>query len=85
MRIRRNSFSRVDEAALQQIKEPLHITVNLAPEDPRLTDLEQNVLKKLKRNLRDVNVDYAAGSQTGLFEGSDDHYGEIWYEMATKR
>ena len=78
---RRNSFSRADEAALQQIKEPLHISVNLAPEDPRLTDLEQNVLKKLRRNLGDVRVDYAAASQTGLFEGADDHYGEIWYEM----
>lgn len=78
---RRNSFSRADEAALQKIKEPLHISVNLAPEDPRLTDLEQNVLKKLRRNLGDVRVDYAAASQTGLFEGADDHYGEIWYEM----
>ena len=78
---RRNSFSRGDEAALQQIREPLHITANLAPEDPRLTDLEQNVLKKLRRNLTDVTVDYTAGSQTGLFEGADEHYGEIWYEM----
>jgi len=82
---RRNSFSRADEAALQQIKEPLHISVNLAPEDPRLTDLEQNVLKKLRRNLDDVRVDYAAASQTGLFEGADDHYGEIWYEMRGQR
>lgn len=78
---RRNSFSRADEAALQQIKDPLLITVNLAPEDPRLTDFEQNILKKLRRNLGEVKVDYAAGSQTGLFEGAEDHYGEIWYEM----
>lgn len=82
---RRNSFSRADEAALQQIKEPLHISVNLAPEDPRLTDFEQNVLKKLRRNLDEVRVDYAAASQTGLFEGADDHYGEIWYEMRGQR
>jgi ABC-2 type transport system permease protein len=78
---RRNSFSRADEAALQQIREPLHISLNLAPEDPRLTDFEQNILKKLRRNLAEVRVDYAAGSQTGLFEGAEDRYGEIWYEM----
>jgi hypothetical protein len=78
---RRNSFSRADEAALKQIKDPLHITVNLSPEDPRLTDFEQNILKKLRRNLGELKVDYSAGSQTGLFEGADDHYGEIWYEM----
>ena len=78
---RRNSFPPADENALRQIQSPLHVTVILSPEDPRLTDFEQNVLKKLRRNLAHLNVDYTAGSQTGLFEGSDDHYGEIWYEM----
>lgn len=78
---RRNSFPAADEAALRQIREPLHITVILAPEDPRLTDFEQNVLTKLRRNLSHLEVKYTAGSQTGLFEGSEDHYGEIWYEM----
>lgn len=78
---RRNSFPPADEAALQQIQAPLHIAVVLSPEDPRLTDFEQNVLRKLRRNLSQLKVDYTAGSQTGLFEGSDDHYGEIWYEM----
>ena len=78
---RRNSFPPADENALRQIQAPLHVTVILSPEDPRLTDFEQNVLKKLRRNLAHLNVDYTAGSQTGLFEGSDDHYGEIWYEM----
>jgi ABC-type transport system involved in multi-copper enzyme maturation permease subunit len=78
---RRNSFSPADEAALQQIAEPLRVTVFLAPEDPRLTDFEQNVLRKLRRNLSHLKVDYAAASQTGLFETGDDHYGEIWYEM----
>jgi hypothetical protein len=67
--------------ALQQIRDPLRITVILAPEDPRLTDFEQNVLRKLRRNLSRLDVYYTAGSQTGLFEGSEDHYGEIWYEM----
>ena len=78
---RRNSFPPADEAALKQIRDPLLITVILAPEDPRLTDFEQNVLKKLRRNLSHLDVKYTAGSQTGLFEGSEDHYGEIWYEM----
>ena len=59
----------------------MHITVFLAPEDPRLTDFEQNVLRKLRRNLPQLQVDYAANSQSGLFETGDDHYGEIWYEM----
>jgi hypothetical protein len=53
----------------------------LSPEDPRLTDFEQNVLKKLQRNLSHLEVNYLANSQTGLFENNDDHYGEIWYEM----
>jgi ABC-type transport system involved in multi-copper enzyme maturation permease subunit len=78
---RRNSFPPADEIALRQIQSPLRITVILSPEDPRLTDFEQNVLRKLRRNLAQLDVDYTAGSQTGLFEGSDDHYGEIWYEM----
>jgi hypothetical protein len=39
------------------------------------------VLSKLRRNLSHLDVKYTAGSQTGLFEGSEDHYGEIWYEM----
>src|SRR5262249_38957120 len=29
-----------------------------------------------------VDVVYAAGSVTGLFEGQEDHYGEVWYELA---
>jgi hypothetical protein len=78
---RRNSFPPADEAALRQIHEPLRVTVVLSPEDPRLTDFEQNVLRKLRRNLSHLEVNYAATSQTGLFENNDDHYGEIWYEM----
>jgi ABC-2 type transport system permease protein len=82
---RRNSFPPADEAALRQIHEPLRITVILSPEDPRLTDFEQNVLRKLRRNLSRLEVNYAATSQTGLFENNDDHYGEIWYEMRGQR
>lgn len=78
---RRNSFPPADEAALAEVQQPLGVTVFLSPEDPRLTDLEQNVIKKLRRVLPRVEVDYAATSRTGLFESAEDHYGEIWYEM----
>jgi hypothetical protein len=82
---RRNSFSRADEAALSQIQQPLRITVVLSPEDPRLSDYEQNVLRKLRRVLPRLDVDYASNSRTGLFEKPEDHYGEIWYEMNGQR
>jgi len=82
---RRNSFSRADEAALSTIQQPLKITVVLAPEDPRLTDFEQNVLRKLRRALGRIEVDYADTGRTGLFEKPEDHYGEIWYEMNGRR
>ena len=77
----RNSFASADEQLLKTINSPLKITVYLSPEDPRLTDYEQNVLQKLRRVMPDLHVEYAAGSQTGLFENASDHYGEIWYEM----
>jgi len=82
---RRNSFSPADEAALRQIREPLHVTVFLSPEDPRLMDLDRSILGKLKRILPKLEVDYAATSRSGLFEDADDHYGEIWYEMNERK
>ena len=78
---RRNSFAPADETSLRKIRRPLRITVFLSAEDPRLTDFEQNILRKLRRNLSPLEVDYAAGGRTGLFSGAEDHYGEIWYEM----
>ena len=82
---RRNSFSRADEVALSQIQQPLKITVVLSPEDPRLTDYEQNILRKLRRVLPRLNVEYSSSGRTGLFEKPEDHYGEIWYEMNGRR
>jgi ABC-2 type transport system permease protein len=76
---RRNSFSQADEAALAQIREPLHITITLAAEDPRLMDYERNIMSKLRRILPKVDADNASQSRSGLFE-SGNHYGEIWYE-----
>jgi len=82
---RRNSFPAADEIALGQVRDPLRITVYLSPEDPRLADFEQNILQKLRRLLPALQVDYAANSQTGLFEAAADHYGEIWYEAKGQR
>ena len=82
---RRNSFSAEDEASLRRIDSPLRITVYLAPEDPRLMDLERNVLSKLQRILNHVEIVYAAKSQTGLFEAPGDRYGEIWYEIGNRK
>jgi ABC-2 type transport system permease protein len=81
---RRNSFTSAEETALRRIVRPLAVTVVLAPEDPRLSDLDRNVLSKLKRVLPQVNVEYSAHSRTGLFEAGD-HYGEIWYQMDGRR
>lgn len=82
---RRNSFSAADEATLRRIDQPLKITVYLSPEDPRLTDFEQNVLRKLRRVLGKLDVEYAATSHSGLFETAADHYGEIWYELGGEK
>ena len=82
---RRNSFPRADEAALRPIEQPVRVTVYLSPEDPRRTDLETNVLAKLRRVLPDFDVSYASQSRSGLFEDADSHYGEIWYQVGAKR
>jgi ABC-2 type transport system permease protein len=82
---RRNSFSRADEAALKQIQKPLRVTVYLAAEDPRLMDLERSILSKLKRLLPRMDVEYAANSRAGLFEGAAEHYGEVWYELGEQK
>ncbi|HKQ73747.1 MAG TPA: ABC transporter permease subunit [Blastocatellia bacterium] len=82
---RRNSFSRGDEAALRRIREPLRVTINLAAEDPRLMDYERGILNKLRLILPRLEIDYAAQSRTGLFEGSEERYGEIWYELGGRR
>jgi ABC-type transport system involved in multi-copper enzyme maturation permease subunit len=79
----RNSFSPADERALSSIPAPLHVTVYLAPEDPRLADLERGVLRKLGRTLPRVDVDYAATGRgsSGLFARPGEHYGEVWYAI----
>ena len=81
---RRNSFPPADEVALAQLREPLNVTVYLAAEDPRMVDLERNILSKLSRTVPRMRVAYAVGSRTGLFERADDHYGEVWYALGER-
>jgi hypothetical protein len=76
-----NSFRRVDEDLLRSIRQPVTIEVHLAPEDPRRIEYERNVLSKLRRIMRDLRVEYVSSTSTGLFEQSDEHYGEIRYQM----
>lgn len=76
-----NSFRRADEELLRKIQQPLRIEVHFAPEDPRRIDFERNVLSKLRRVMRHLEIVYVSKTSTGLFEQADEHYGEIWYEM----
>ena len=81
---RRSSFAVADEMMLGKIREPLSVIAHLAPDDPRLADLERGVLRKLRRTLPSVHVEYAARGATGLFEGSAQHYGEVWYRLGRR-
>ncbi len=82
---RASSFSRADEEALERIREPLRIEAHLAPEDPRRVDLERRALSKLRRVMPGVQVHYVSSTSIGLFEQSSAHYGEIWYELGSRR
>src|SRR5262249_58401857 len=53
---RRNSFPAADQRALADLREPLIITVHLAPEDPRYVDLRRNILLKLERVMPNVTI-----------------------------
>jgi hypothetical protein len=61
------------------LREPLIITVHLAPEDPRYVDLRRNVLAKLERALPHVTVRLATSGQSVVGSTSDDAYGVIEY------
>jgi hypothetical protein len=75
----RNSFPVADQRLLVKLKEPLIVTVHLAPEDPRYTDLQRNVLAKLERAMPNVSIRLAGGRQTPASNPGDDHYGEVEY------
>jgi hypothetical protein len=82
---RQNSFSEADEAILAQIRSPLRIEVHLAPQDPRRADLERKALAKLRRVMPDMKVEYISSTSIGLFEQTNEHYGEVWYDLAGQR
>lgn len=82
---RRNSFLRVDEATLARVRGSLNVVIHLAPEDPRLEEFERETLHRLERTLPKVRVTRSSRSMTGLFEGTADSYGEIWYTLSGKR
>jgi ABC-type transport system involved in multi-copper enzyme maturation permease subunit len=81
---RRSSFAPAEEKMLRAIDTPLTLTVFLAAEDPRMADLESNVLVKLRRTMRHLDVRYPLEGRSGLFE-ADDRYGEVVYELGAKR
>ncbi|MEA3344495.1 MAG: ABC transporter permease, partial [Patescibacteria group bacterium] len=82
---RKHSFNPANARALQQMNEPLKITIHLAPEDGRLYDLEHEVLTKLRRTVSNLEVVFANTQSAGLFAASeDDNYGMIEYEYAGK-
>ncbi len=76
---RRNSFPVADQKALAGLREPLTVTVRLAPEDPRYVDLRRSVLSKLERALPDVTIRLAATGQSVVGSTSDEAYGEVEY------
>jgi len=76
---RRNSFPAADQRALAQLREPLIVTVHLAPEDPRYVDLRRNVLAKLERVMPHVTIRLATSGQSMVGSASDDAYGEAEY------
>lgn len=83
---RRNSFNVADAAALRSLAGHLRIEVCLSPEDPRLYDLEQSLLGKLRRTMPHVEVVMkgdAGGS--ALSSGGDDEYGKIFYFYDTRQ
>jgi ABC-type transport system involved in multi-copper enzyme maturation permease subunit len=78
---RRNSFNPGDERALREMKEPLTITMFLAPEDSRLQEFEGNVLAKLRRTVPHLVTKYEDPGNTGRYAAAaDDRYGVIAYE-----
>jgi ABC-2 type transport system permease protein len=76
---RRSSFSTAENQKLARVTQPLQMTVWLSSEDPRLADLENNTLVKLRRALP-LHVAYPLEGRSALFE-SDDRYGTIEYRL----
>ncbi len=82
---RRNSFPPADQRALARLGAPLVITARFAPEDPRYSDLQRNVIAKLERTMPDVTVRLAGGRQSLVGIESDESYGEVEYAYGARR
>jgi ABC-2 type transport system permease protein len=76
---RRNSCSAAQEAALQHLTLPLAVTINLAPDDPRLVDFNRSILSKLRRLVPYLTVTIADTSKSLLGPAGDDRYGLVTY------
>jgi hypothetical protein len=76
---RRNSLETADAAALSRLSGTLVVEAKLGPQDPRLVDLQRNVLHKIAREMH-VTVRSTALTSTGMFESPGAGYGEVWYE-----
>jgi ABC-2 type transport system permease protein len=82
----RHSFSPVVRTALQQIRDPVRITVYLAPEDPRMMDFDRSILAKLRRALPRTEVVNLEADQTAIFRtGEDPNYGLVIYDVGSRR
>jgi ABC-2 type transport system permease protein len=81
---RRNSFSAADQHLLASLAQPLVVTVNLAPEDPRYADLQRNVLAKLERAMPDVSIRLVSGRQSQAASAGEDRYGEVEYAYGAR-
>jgi hypothetical protein len=80
----RNSFPPADQETLAQMTQPLVVTVHLAPEDPRYTDLQREVLAKLARAVPHVTLRLASGRHTLASSAEDEAYGEVEYVYGTR-
>jgi ABC-2 type transport system permease protein len=81
-----NSFNPAYERALNRLDQPLVITVNLSPDDSRLREIQYNVLAKLERTVRDLQIIYPNVDKQALFTShEDDRYGLITYEYAGRK
>ena len=76
---KRNSFATADQRILVGFREPLIITVHLAPEDPRYVDLQRNVLSKLERTVPNVTIRLVTAGQSVIGSAGEVSYGEIEY------
>jgi len=81
---RRNSFPAADQHLLTSLAQPLVVTVNLVPEDPRYADLQRNVLAKLERAMPDVSIRLVSGRQSQAASAGEDRYGEVEYAYGAR-